>query len=158
MPVRAGAFLALFLITAACSAALPTAPVRADHGALDWPVQAVSSATWTGYGSGHVTIGIMDTVSMSVDAVGLREGFELLSRPLEQAFRITWQDVVTADAAGSLLKNKPDFLAFPTGQIEFLTTSGLGVCRIATRKPRVAVNAAEAVGSLFVTRADCDDI
>ena len=158
MPVRAGAFPALFLITAACSAALPTAPVRADHGALDWPVQAVSSATRTGYGAGHVTIGIMDTVSMSVDAVGLREGLELLSRPLEQSFRITWQDVVTAGAAVSLQKKKPDFLVLPTGQIEFLTTSGLGVYRIATRKPRVAVNAAEAVGSLFVTRADRDDI
>ena len=113
MPVRAGAFPALFLITAACSAALPTAPVRADHGALDWPVQAVSSATQTEYGAGHVTIGIMDTVSMSVDAVGLREGLELLSRPLEQSFRITWQDVVTADAAVSLQKKNPAFLVLP---------------------------------------------
>lgn len=121
-------------------------------------VAAVSSASQTGSGEGDVKIGIMDTISTAVDTASLREGLVLLSNPLEKDFRISWRDIVTPDAAQEVLHQKPDFLMLPTEQIDLMEEQGVQTFRIATRKPWTATDAAHAVGSLVVTRADRTDI
>lgn len=128
------------------------------HAETDGGVAAVSSASQTGFGDGDVKIGIMDTISTAVDTASLREGLVLLSRPLEKDFRIAWRDIVTPDAAQEVLHLKPDFLILPTEQIDLMEEQGVQIFRIATRKPWTAVDAAHAVGSLVVTRADRSDI
>ena len=132
------------------------APLHAEpeHGGI----AAVSSASLTGTGEGDVRIGVMDTISTAVDAASLTEGLVLLSKPLEKDFRIYWRDIVTPDAAPEVLHQKPDFLILPTEQSDLIEEQGVQMFRIATRKPWTATDAAHAVGSLVVTRADRADI
>ena len=143
-------------LSALAAAVLGAAAVQAapSHGG----VAAVSSASQTGSGEGDVKIGIMDTISTAVDTASLREGLVLLSNPLEKDFRISWRDIVTPDAAQEVLHQKPDFLMLPTEQIDLMEEQGVQTFRIATRKPWTATDAAHAVGSLVVTRADRTDI
>ncbi|MEE0161776.1 MAG: PhnD/SsuA/transferrin family substrate-binding protein [Sutterella wadsworthensis] len=143
-------------LSALAAAVLGAAAVQAapSHGG----VAAVSSASQTGSGEGDVKIGIMDTISTGVDTASLREGLVLLSNPLEKDFRISWRDIVTPDAAQEVLHQKPDFLMLPTEQIDLMEEQGVQTFRIATRKPWTATDAAHAVGSLVVTRADRTDI
>ena len=143
-------------LSALAAAALVAAAVQATP-AHDG-VAAVSSASQTGSGEGDVKIGIMDTISTAVDTASLREGLVLLSNPLEKDFRISWRDIVTPDAAQEVLHQKPDFLMLPTEQIDLMEEQGVQTFRIATRKPWTATDAAHAVGSLVVTRADRTDI
>lgn len=121
-------------------------------------VWGISSASRTISQTGSVTIGLMDSISTSVDAMSLREGLVLLSRPLDKDFRIRWQDIVTVDAVQEVRHVRPDFLILPTDQIAFMEAEGLQVFRMVTRKPRQAKVAAEAIGSLVVTRADRHDL
>ena len=153
LPILAAA--AAFSAAAATEMPRPQ-PVAADEA--DSAVRIISSASVTGHGPGEVTIGVMDTVSTSVDGESLRESLVLLSKILEKQFRITWEDVVSSDAAVTVKKHRPDFLVVPTSFIEYLEEGGVSTFRIATRKPSHAVNAGESVGSLFVTLADRDDI
>ena len=143
-------------LSALAAAVLGAAAVQAapSHGG----VADVSSASQTGSGEGDVKIGIMDTISTAVDTASLREGLVLLSNPLEKDFRISWRDIVTPDAAQEVLHQKPDFLMLPTEQIDLMEEQGVQTFRIATRKPWTATDAAHAVGSLVVTRADRTDI
>lgn len=143
-------------LSALAAAVLGATAVQAapSHGG----VAAVSSASQTGSGEGDVKIGIMDTISTAVDTASLREGLVLLSNPLEKDFRISWRDIVTPDAAQEVLHQKPDFLMLPTEQIDLMEEQGVQTFRIATRKPWTATDAAHAVGSLVVTRADRTDI
>ena len=154
-------FLLLTCLAVGCPADVVVASetlVQVGDIAMQSNVSAVSSASVTGSGPGGVTIGLMDSVGTSVDAVNLREGLALLAKPLEKDFLIRWRDIVTTDAVQEVRQGRPDFLILPTDQIAFMEKEGLQVFRLLTRKPHQAKAAAEAIGSLVVTRADRDDL
>lgn len=152
------AYLAVGLPAAASITQIEPEAVSSSAFDREPKVWGISSASRTVSQTGSVTIGLMDSISTSVDAMSLREGLVLLSKPLDKDFRIRWQDIVTVDAVQEVRHVRPDFLILPTDQIAFMEAEGLQVFRMVTRKPRQAKVAAEAIGSLVVTHTDRHDL
>jgi two-component system sensor histidine kinase TtrS len=109
-------------------------------------------------GAGAVHISVMDTLMTPADAGSVADWQDSFSNFLEKHYRIAWSSVVASDAASVLKREKPDFLILSASQILTLRHEGVPAYLIAARRPSYAKNAAEAVGSLFVTRADRSDI
>lgn len=139
-------------ITAAAAAAAAALCAAAELDALS------AASGQRGPGEGSVRIGVMDTLMTPADAGSVADWRDSFSGFLEKHYRIAWSSVVSSDAASVLPREKPDFLILSAAQILTLRREGVPAYLIAARRPSNARSAAEAVGSLFVTRADRADI